>query len=231
MAATRSFPPHIEQLFANVDEVRQLLEIHAAVGGEGPGRRTNVEVLNKSAIVLVVACWEAYVEDLATFALDFMIKEAQSHKVFPKTVLERVASKCSGPNAWALAGDGWKKALRDNFSEVLAKTTGTLNTPRAPQVDELFLKTLGLQDLSSCWYWPGRTQDRAVGALDALITLRGSIAHRVQHSDAVRKRRVTEAIELISRLAARSTNTVSRHVHAQVGKYPWSHSITYKGVA
>lgn len=230
MPTHRPFPPHVQQLLENVEEVRQLLEIHATLGGDRPGRRTNVEVLNKSAVVLTVACWEAYVEDLAATALHFMITEATSHKVFPKPVLERVGSKYSGSNAWSLAGDGWKKALRDNFSEVLAKTTGVLNTPRAPQVDELFLKTLGLQNLSTSWFWPGRTQASAVSALDSLITLRGSIAHRVQHSESVHKRRVTDAIELISRLAAKSTNAVRKHVHSHVGKHPWQ-LLTYGGVS
>jgi len=230
MATSSSSAPHVVQLLENLQEVDLLLDIHRSVAGTKPGRKRDVEVLNKSAVVLVVACWEAYVEDLASNALSFMIDEAKSHTVFPKAVLERVGSKYSGPNAWELAGEGWKKALRDNFSEVLAKTTGTLNTPRAPQVDDLFMKTLGLPAVSRVWTWPGRTQSAAVKALDELITLRGSIAHRVQHSKSVHKSTVVAAVELISRLAAKSTNHVRGHVHAAVGKYPWN-SVAYKGVA
>lgn len=229
MATAKTSAPHISQLLENLAEVDLLLNIHTKLAGSGPGRKRNVEVLNKSAVVLVVACWEAYVEDLASTALKFMIDEAKSYSIFPKSVLDRVGSKYSGQNAWALAGDGWKKALRDNFSEVLAKTTGTLNTPRAPQVDELFAKTVGLPGLSACWSWPGRPQSGAVKALDELITLRGSIAHRVQHSKSVHKSTVTAAVELVSRLAAKSTNSVRQHVHATTGKFPWHH-ITFKGV-
>jgi hypothetical protein len=229
MATTAISAAHVTQLLENLQEVDLLLDIHRAIAGAKPGRKRDVEVLNKSAVVLVVACWEAYVEDLASNALNFMIDEAKVHTVFPKSVLERVGSKYSGPNAWVLVGDGWKKALRDNFSEVLAKTTGTLNTPRAPQVDDLFAKTLGLAAMSKAWTWSGRTQPAAVKALDELITLRGSIAHRVQHSKSVHKSTVVAAVELISRLAAKSTNQVRNHVHAAVGKYPWN-SVTFKGV-
>lgn len=229
MATPPKFPPHVEQLLDNLDEVTLLLDMHSALSGSGPGRKRDVEVLNKSAIVLVVACWEAFVEDVAAKALEFMIAEAKNHTVFPASVLERVGSKYSGPNAWTLAGEGWKKALRDNFAEVLAKTTGALNTPRAAQVDDLFAKTIGLPSLSACWSWPGRTHASAVRSLDELITLRGSIAHRVQHSSSVQKRTVRSAVGLVSRLTAKTTNKVRSHVHSLVGKNPWG-VVTYRNV-
>jgi len=222
-------PMHIAQFLENIAEVGQLLEIHKKIGGTGPGRRRDIEVLNKSAIVLVVACWEAFVEDLASLALDFMITHAKDHTAFSKNVLDRVASKNSGPNAWSLAGEGWKKALRDNYTEILARTSGVLNTPRAPQVDDLFSKAVGLASLSSCWHWKGRTKANAIASLDALITLRGSIAHRVKHTSGVYKRDVIAALHLVSFLAAKSNNSVRSHVHSSIGAYPWAR-VTYKGV-
>src|SRR5207244_1414734 len=45
-------------------EVGQLREIHEEVSGTDRGRR-NLEVLNKSAIVLICAIWEPYCKDLA----------------------------------------------------------------------------------------------------------------------------------------------------------------------
>lgn len=218
--------PHLKELLSNVIETASLLDIHAEISGRGAGRRHGVEVLNKSAIVLVVACWEAYVEDLAKSSLQFMIKEARDHRVFPKLVLERVASKNSGVNSWNLAGDGWKQALSDNLTEVLAKTTGTLNTPRASQVDELFSKTIGLTDISRKWRWSGRTSAQAVQALDNLVTLRGSIAHRVKHSQSVRKQDVSNAFDLIGRLSVRCNNEIRTYVHGKIGKYPWN-ALTY----
>ena len=160
---------HLAQLLENLTEVQQLLLIHSKIAGKGRGRKYDVEVLNKGAIVLVVACWEAFVEDLADTALLLLIELAPDHKIFPADVLERVASKHGGINAWKLAGEGWKDALRSNLKEVLAKTTGTLNTPRAPQVDDLFLKTLGLKSLSNSWKWNGRTVAQSVAALDARV--------------------------------------------------------------
>jgi hypothetical protein len=229
MAAKNPFPPHISQFLENIAEVEKLLDIHAQLGGAGPGRKRDVEVLNKSAIVLVVACWEALVEDLASLALDFMIDNAKDYKAFPPSVLDRVGSKYSGPNAWTLAGDGWKKALRDSYTEILAKTTGILNTPRAPQVDDLFQKSVGLKSVSACWYWKGRSKAKAIAALDDLVTLRGSIAHRVTSSKYVYKKDVSAAIKLASYLAAKTSNSVRTHVHSSIGKHPWG-AIKYGGI-
>ena len=220
-------PPHLKELIANVVETARLLDIHEGMSGRDPGRRYDVEVLNKSAIVLSVACWEAYVEDLAASALEFMIKNSANHNAFPKSVLERVSSKNSGLSAWNLAGDGWKKALLDNMKEVLAKTAGTLNTPKTAQVDDLFLKTIGLNNLSKTWKWSRRNATQASSALDTLVTLRGGIAHRVKHSRSVRKQDVINALDLIGRLSIRSNNEVRKHVHSCTGKYPWGLA-TYK---
>ncbi|MGN6728473.1 MAG: HEPN domain-containing protein [Rhodanobacteraceae bacterium] len=223
-------PPHLKELLSNVGETASLLDIHNAVGGTGPGRRRGIEVLNKSAIVLVVACWEAYVEDLAKISLEFMIKHAADHKAFPEVVLERVASKNNGLKAWTLAGEGWKQALSDNLTEVLARTTGTLNTPRAAQVDELFAKTIGRKEISKTWKWSGRTSAQAVSALDSLVTLRCSIAHRVKNSTSVRKQDVLNAFDLVGRLSIRSNNEVRTFIHSRVGLYPWD-EMTYMSTA
>lgn len=150
-------PRHLAELLSNVTEVGRLLSLHSAAAGNGPGRKYDVEILNKSAIVLMVACREAFVEDLATTSLEHMLRHAKSHETFPENVRERVASKNQGLNSWKLAGDGWKKVLRDNLAEVLSKTVGSLNTPKTAQVNDLFEKTIGHKQLSDKWAWSGRS--------------------------------------------------------------------------
>jgi hypothetical protein len=75
--------------------------------------------------------------------------------------------------------------------------------------------------MSSAWRWKGRSVTQVTEALDALVTLRGSIAHRVVASQRVRKKDVLDARDLISRLAAKSSNRVRTFLHERVGKYPW----------
>jgi len=154
--------------------------------------------------------------------LDWMINHAKRHDVFPQPVLDRIAGTHQGPKAWNLAGDGWKQALRDNFKGVLARTTATLNTPRSEQIDTLFEKSTGLQKLSDTWHWKGRSAEQSRKALDDLITLRGSIAHRVSGTRRVYLNDVSDAKDLVCRLAVKSHNAVCVHVRRIFGATPWS---------
>lgn len=44
-------------------------------------------ILNKSGIVLAVSCWEAFVEDLASHAFNWLLEHAKAPTVFPRKVL------------------------------------------------------------------------------------------------------------------------------------------------
>ena len=219
---------HAEVLISNVHEVDRLSQIHGQITDKGPGYKHDVQILHKSAIILLVACWEAYVEDLAVASLEHMISTAKDHTVFSKYVLERVGSNHSGVKAWKLAGTGWKKVLRDNMKGVLAKTTGVFNTPRTDQVNKLFQKTIGLTSLSSSWYWPGRSVQQTTKALDGLVTLRGSIAHRVTSTKSVTLEHVKDARSFVYRLSVKSHNRLCDYLEVQVGNSPWLRMV-FKG--
>ena len=212
---------HIQSLIDNVKEVDRLRGIHSQITKPGPGRKYEVEVLHKSGIVLLVACWEAFVEDCAAAGLDHLIQASADPSKLPLMVRERVASQCTGLKVWSLANAGWKTVLRDNMKAVLAKTTGALNTPRTTQVDEIFHKTLELSSVSSAWNWKGRSVMQARAALDRLVTLRGSIAHRVATSKRVRLKDVRDARDLVFRLAVSTHNRVSDFLLAETGTTPW----------
>jgi len=213
---------HGTAFIENIREVDRLWKIHGQITTKGPGRKHDVQILHKSAIVLLVACWEAFIEDLARESLTAMISSATDHTVFPDHVLERVASIHSGPKAWNLAGDGWKKALEGNLTGILAKTTGSLNTPKTAQTNELFEKTIGLKNLSAAWYWPSRSVDQSEKTLDDLVTLRGSIAHRVTTTSSVTLKHVTDSRAFIHRIAVKSHNNTCKYLSERIGKSPWN---------
>jgi RiboL-PSP-HEPN len=79
-----------KSLDANLMEIDRLLELHTLVGGPAKGRRRGLEVLNKSAIVLITAYWEAYCEDIAAEALAHIVKHAKSSAVLPNELKKQL---------------------------------------------------------------------------------------------------------------------------------------------
>lgn len=214
-------PDHILNVKTNLSQIMRLLDIHTHLTGAGPGRRRDVQVLNKSAVLLLVATWEAYVEDLAISACRFAVENAESFDQLPKLALVktsfRLGKEHDDNSIWKLAGDGWK-------NELIAQAeleASRLNSPDAEKVDILFKDILGLRKLSKYWNWAGSSRENVTRRLSRLIETRGEIAHRVEASDPVRKTYVEQNVDLIKRLGAISSNRVRSHISNMVGMNPW----------
>jgi hypothetical protein len=216
---------HIQGLEQNIKAVKRLVEIHEQLAGKTRGRKYNVEVLHKSGIVLLVACWEAFIEDLAAAAFDTMLANASSHSTFPAHVLALASKPLRTAHdirdVWRLAGDGWRIVLQDHKRELFAEYIGKLNTPKPKQINALFHHLIGIAELSSAWHWRAMSPEAACEKLNGLIELRGSIAHRVAASESVYKGDVLDYMWFIYRLATISSNRLLAFVHAKTKKSPW----------
>ena len=216
--------PHVT-LWKNLEEVDRLLAIHTKMSGKGPGYKHNVEVLNKSAIILLVACWESFIEDVAETAFSILLGRARKHDLFSARVLTDAAKSLKESKderaIWKLAGDGWKTVLKDHKATLFEKFTGKLNTPRPSQVDALYESLLGMKSPSFHWHWQHTTADNARRKLDDLIELRGSIAHRVKASRKIGKIDVRDYIDFINRIASITSNAVRSFVLEKTGKESW----------
>jgi hypothetical protein len=207
-------------------DIDQLWEIHQEVAGQGAGRKHGVEVINRAAIVFITACWESYVEDVCIEAFDFLLANASDSTVFPARV-RALASKVlresqDHTQIWRLAGDGWKQILNDHRDAVKAKWVDTLNTPKTAQVNGLFNELLGLSNLSGSWSWQGINAQQASEKLDYYITVRGNIAHRLNHDEAVYKNWSTDYLSHVERLVSKTDEKVPGHISALIGTPPWS---------
>jgi hypothetical protein len=218
-------PDSIRGLNQNIGEVRRLLAIHEHVGGASPGRKHNLEVLNKSGIVLLVACWEAFIEDLASAAFDAMLTHATDHTIFPADVLTLAShglkNASDNREVWKLAGSGWKSVLHTHKAEVFKEYVGKLNTPKPKHIDALFSALIGLSSMSQGWAWSKTSTDAAIEKLNRLVELRGSIAHRVAAAKSVHKSDVTAHMDFIYRLAVRSSNRTRAFIYSRVKVRPW----------
>jgi hypothetical protein len=225
LSQEQKWPDHVSNLISNTKEVGNLIELHTMIIGGKRGRPKNLEVLNKSAVVLLVACWEAYVEDLASNSFDFLLANAISPDTFPSKVLATASRPLRKDQdereVWKLAGEGWKDVLSRHRQQVFDRYIGRLNTPRPSNVDLLFENLIGFGKLSKLWKWQGVSNKSAINKLDRLITLRGEISHRVNTSRSVRRRYVERSTGFTNRLAAISLNAVRKFLETRTNIDPW----------
>ncbi len=209
----------------NAKDVQRLLEIHADVGGDAKGRRFGLEVLNKSAIVLITAVWEAYCEDIAEEALRHLVSHVPSASHLPKELKKRITADIkSDPNdlaMWDLADTGWKARAGARLASLTAERNRRLNTPKADQIDELFAAAIGLSGVSMAWRRKKMSVARARKKLDDCVALRGTIAHRGVAAASVTKAQVINYFQHVKRLVAKTGDRVRAHVRTATGKQPW----------
>lgn len=203
-------------------QIDRLLGIHEEIGGSGPGRRYNLEVLNKAAIVLISAFWEAFIEDLAAEVLEHFAKETKDVNSLPlelrKSIAKDVASAKHELSPWELAGDGWREALRSRAKKIKDGNDRTLSTPTSRNVEDFFRTQAGVSDLTSCWHWAGAPVARNIERLDEFVRLRNAIAHRGGPTDVgVLKKDARDGLNLIRRIAELSLKYVNKKVEQSVG--------------
>lgn len=205
----------------NRKDILQLYRIHRIIGGEDRGRRLGLEVLNRSATVLITACWEAFIEDLATEAYDFLLKHSTDYNQIPSRVRVEASKSLKQSNdereVWQLAGNGWKDVLVAHRDKVIKKYIGNLNTPKCDQIQALFSNLLGIDDITRSWYWQKNSVDNSKAKLDRYVSVRGAIAHRTRFEDALTLAWVESYLHFIEVLSKKTEKAVDAHLKQLVG--------------
>jgi hypothetical protein len=212
---------------ANTKDIERLLKLHEQEGGVNPGRRFGLEVLNKSAIVLITSFWEAYCEDIATEGLNHLIAYAATAASLPTELRKVIAKQLKADphdlRVWDLAGDGWRDVLRARAEALRDERNRKFNTPKTENIDQLFLSALGIKDISSAWHWPKKmTVARSRQKLDRFVTLRGEIAHRGRASKSVTKAQVADYYEFIRKIGSKTGGRVNALVKSITGTALWT---------
>lgn len=209
----------------NCDDLDRLWELHAKEAGKGPGRKFHVEILNKAIVLFVCALWEAYCEDVIKEAMLHIVQDCTDPDKLPETLRKEVAARIHDDKSelapWKLSADGWRKIVRDNAADAIARLTGNWNTPKSSQVRDLFRKALGIQDITSSWYWQKGSVKANTANLDKWVALRGEIAHRAKTPHSVKKKFGTKFFNLVMLLADKIDHDVSEVLEVATGKKYW----------
>lgn len=214
-------PTPFQNLQANLREVDALFALHQFKTGTSAGRRHGVEVLNKAAVVLTVACWEAFVEDVAVQGAEHLARVHYSPAIVPKHVQQAICRRVRDDKneiaAWQLTDTGWRSALLEHVRAQVDR----FHTPKSENVDELLQRCIGLPKVSDNWSWNGMSAAKARAKLDSLNSIRGVIAHRVSAEKSVRKGTADEYATFIEKLALLTNSAASRHLKKCTGDRPW----------
>lgn len=226
-----NLPDHIQSFIENPDEVKRLVDIHVKVAGNSVGRKADVEILHKSAVVLLTACWESFVESTVCAAFDFLLSRTNDANIFPKSVLVKAVKEIRADKderkIWDLAGVGWKRILADYKNQILTKEIEYFHVPRATNVDELFERIIGLENMCKNWTWRGQNNQDTIKTLNKFIDLRGSIAHKIKIGQKIQKRDILYFLNFINNLAVATNNAVNDYIEKRTGTVPWPR-LSYK---
>ena len=202
-------------------DVKRLLAIHKDIAGDAPGRKYGVEVLSKSAIVLICAYWEAYIEDIVAEALEFTVAKVVDPAKLPlelrKIIARMVKQDPNDLTPWNLAGEGWRSVLKQNLDVALKRYLSNWNTPKSANIRALYEQALGLQDLPATWQRSWLSSTKAIRKLDDFVTLRGAIAHRGKSAQSVKKQVVNNAFAHVQELVQFTDEATNAHVKSVTG--------------
>lgn len=191
----------------NAQDIERLPQVHANGSGDTQGRKFYVEVLNKSAIVLITAFWEAYCEDLIAEAQNAVVTQNFVSKTIPESLKKQVAEELKKePHdlaIWKLADFGWKTVRHERLERYSEKPNRSLNSQNSANVIELFELTIGLTDMTVAWKWKQMNVANAKEKLDLYVEFRGAIAHRGQAADSGTTIHITDNFSDVRHLLAR----------------------------
>lgn len=150
-------------------DVDRIISSHGQLNHDGKGRR-GLGHITRSGVLMLCAAWELYVEEVMLEGVVYFSEKLDNPKELPKSVQKELSSHVRDSKhelkPLELAGEGWKSLYRNHADEVL----NGLNTPKSGNLDPLFRRFLGVQELSANWSL-GKEN------INDFVSTRGDIAH------------------------------------------------------
>jgi hypothetical protein len=113
------------------------------------GRQWGLGSLNRAVVVMCVSSWEAYVEQVLLECVELL--------------------RPAGPQlgSWPSVNAATRSAV------------GRFNNPNADNTRRLIAENLGLQDITTAWYWQNCDPPKARNLLNQVLTNRHEVSHGV----------------------------------------------------
>jgi RiboL-PSP-HEPN len=209
----------------NCEDIDELQQVFAEVTDASPGRRRRLGAIHKSVFVLLTAFWEAFCEDIAAEALQYLVTRAPDAQALPLELRKQVARDLADDQnalaAWKLAGDGWRSVLVSRLESLQEARNRRLSTPNTRQTDDFFHRTLGIEKISDSWHWTNMSAQRAAEKLDEYLVVRHEVAHRGKAAYTIWQYDVNEYYNHVCRLVERTADEIAVFLASATGASPW----------
>jgi len=141
-------------------------------------------ILLKSSVVLTLAYWERFIEDLLLEGCKFISDGLRNPCDLPKVTRQKVAlfsiteDRMVNPekfsdSIWSFSADGWGVPLINYVNDL----TSRLNTANTKRIKESFFAVFGIRNILNDWKNPNLNPEVNCAAFDAFVTKRHEIAH------------------------------------------------------
>lgn len=208
-----------------------LQDIHSLLNlANLPSEQINKIVVYRSAIVLMVASWEQFIEQLVQKSVLTLTNRIRDSKPVPEEVKQSVAKFSVQDNrsnlrefsnsVWSLSDKGWKKSYYD----FCLHSTTELNTASSDNIKLLYWKILGIRDITNDWKVDELSPSDCVTKLDDLIDLRHDIAHgKNNRNSELNSQQIKLLINFLNSIATLTLNSV----FSQISDLSRIRAITY----
>jgi hypothetical protein len=209
----------IERLALRLADARRLLEIHTEATGDRAGRRRGYDVLNRSAVMLAVAAWEGFCEEVLSTSGVKISRKLKGKDDLPESVKTPLLywffeahqivkfNQDAQRAIWSMASGGW----RIQYRKYITEKVDALNTPSHANIKKLMNQLLGLANFSEIWARGRYGQEYYIKRLSDALNLRHEIAHGTRGDANVGKKVARDTIALINQLGAWTVVAVNAH--------------------
>jgi RiboL-PSP-HEPN len=185
-----------------------------------------IDVLYRSAVVLMVSHWEAYIEAISSEALAFIIENLKHSDDLPKELKKQIAKEIKDEKneleMWQLADDGWKDYLKKRLKKYEESRNRSFNTPKSAQTDDFIQRTIGITKITEAWKSESFEPKEARNKIDKLVEIRGQIAHRGRLEQQLSKEWILAHVSFLKKIVSKTGGRIKKHVKGITGKDLWS---------
>jgi len=213
-------------LRSNIEDIRSLIKLSSSIDDHD-----NQRAIYRSVVVLLVASWEQFVEQLADRSIEVMTARMRDPSTLPNKVKESIAlhsiptsrsnQKVYSDSVWGFAHKGWKEA----YIEYCNKLTSELHNASTSNVKDLYWRVLGIRDLMRNWTYISLSNRDCVEKLDQIIEIRHDIAHGAnKKTEYLTEENIEDFVNFITGISKQTYNII----FDKTAELSQPHGIEYK---